>query len=255
MPGGLTNRAEPAFWVQTLRPDPDTKPREWRKFKNETLKPAVAEISQRTSLEIKLVEYKQGRAVVSVQFAVKRKLVEREMTSLDLSMVERAAALGIKEKDLDHLTDEFGDEQVAKGIDAMLGRMRAKPNEPIKHALVYLRKTLRNGFGALNFANADSETSSDAPRSGSLMAPDSSVPSAWLSERKRELNERLDQLDAAELEKYVEKARATMRSVGTLTNAMQKRLDGKQYRTPMVWEYIRAAYAEEHYGADWKAQA
>ena len=117
VPGGLTNRAEPSFWVQTLRPDPDTKPREWRKFKNETLKPAVAEISQRTSLDVRLIEYKQGRAVVAVQFAVKRKTAEREMSSVDLSLVEHAASLGIKERDLDQLVDEYGEEMVAKALE------------------------------------------------------------------------------------------------------------------------------------------
>jgi hypothetical protein len=250
VPGGLTNRAEPAFWLQTLRPDPDTKPREWRKFKNETLKPAVAEISQRTSLDIRLIEYKQGRAVVAVQFAVKRKTAESEMSSVDLSLVEHASGLGIKERDLDQLVDEYGDELVGKALHAMQGRQRAQPTAPINHPVAYIRKSLRNGLGGLNFEQREADKAppaADIADSGERQREE-----AWLAQRKREINDALDNLDADELERYAGLARAAMRAAGILSAAMLKRLDNKQYRAPMVWEYIRAAYAAEVYGTNWK---
>lgn len=251
VPGGLTNRAEPAFWVQTLRPDPDTKPREWRKFKNETLKPAVAEISQRTSLDVRLIEYKQGRAVVAVQFAVKRKTTEREMSSVDLSLVEQAAGLGVKERDLDQLVDEFGEELIGKALQAMQGRQRAQPTVPINHPIAYLRKSLRNGLGGLNLEQTEA---AEAPPSAVDTADSSGRQrdEAWLAQRKREINDALDSLDADELERYAGLARAAMGAAGILSAAMQKRLDNKQYRAPMVWEYIRAAYAAEAFGTNWK---
>lgn len=250
VPGGLTNRAAPAFWVQTLRPDPETKPREWRKFKNETLKPALIEIKQRTSLDVRLLEFKKGRAVASIQFSVKRKVVETNATSVDLSLIEQAAALGIKERDLDLLSDEFGDEAVLKALRAMQGRQKAQPAIPISQPTAYLRKALRNGLGGL-----DLEPTSEP--GGRPPVPAVAISSladgnGWLAERKKELNDALNQLEPGELEYYVALATRKMRDAGTLTIAMQKRLDRKQYRTPMVWEYIRAAYAVHKYGANWK---
>lgn len=250
VPGGLTNRAEPSFWVQTLRPDPETKPREWRKFKNETLKPAVAEISKRTSLDVRLIEYKQGRAIVSVQFAVKRKATEKEISSVDLGLVEQAAALEIKERDLDQLVDQYGEELVGKAIQAMLGRQRAQPTVPIKFPLAYIRKSLRNGLGGLDLEQPEAEVTKEP--SVPLNAPERQASEEWLAHRKRELNDALDNLDTQQLEHYVELATAAMASAGILSPAMRKRLDNKQYRAPMVWEYIRSAYATVHYGGDWK---
>lgn len=256
VPGGLTNRADPSFWVQALRPDPETKPREWRKFKNETLKPAIAEISQLTSLEVELVEERKGRAVVSVQFQVRRKETDRVASSVDLTLVEQAAELGVKERDLDQLVEEYGEGKVKKAIDAAAGRLRAQPTVPIKHPVAYLRKSLRNSLAdSLFSAESQSDATSDvtpapAPATGASRPED-----AWLEQRKREVNEALDQLTAEELEPYAARARDSLASKSLLSPAMQRRFEQKQYRSPVVWEYIRAAYAEQQFGPNWRTSA
>jgi hypothetical protein len=250
VPGGLTNRAEPSWWVQALRSDPDTKPREWRKFKNETLKPAVAEISQRTGLEVRLVEYKQGRAVVEVQFAVKRKPVAQEMSRVDLSLVEQAAELGIRERDLDLCVDEYGEELVHRAVMAMQGRQRAQPTVPINSPLAYLRKALRNGVVGPLFEQQTSAQHQPAPEPGD--SPARERENAWLAQRKREINEELDELSAEELEEYAEMAKTAMAGSGVGTPSTMKRFAQKQYRSPLIWEYIRSAYASVKYGPHWK---
>lgn len=248
VPGGLTNRAEPEWWTRALRPDPETKPREWRKFKNETLKPAIAEISQRTSLEVKLVEYKQGRAVVSVQFAVKRKPAATFVEGVDLSLLDQASDLGIRERDLDQVLDEFGEPAVKLALDSLQARQRAQPHVPIHHPLNYLRKSLRN-VGAGPLFEPPSSTL-EPVRPSTADQPSSSEQ--WLAERRRELNEELDALSPEQFEHYVQVAREDMANSGLLTASMKRRLDNKQYQAPMVREFLRAAYARDRYGADWK---
>lgn len=252
VPGGLTNRADPSFWVQALRPDPETKPREWRKFKNETLKPAIAEISQLTSLDVELVEERKGRAVVSVQFQVRRKETDRVASSVDLTLVEQAAELGVKERDLDQLVEEYGEGKVKKAIDAAAGRLRAQPTVPIKHPVAYLRKSLRNSLAdSLFSAESQSDANSNvtpAPATGVSRPED-----AWLEQRKREVNDALDQLTAEELEPYAARARESLATKSLLSPAMQRRFEQKQYRSPVVWEYIRSAYAEQQFGPNWRA--
>ena len=84
------------------------------------------------------------------------------------------------------------------------------------------------------------------------VSPEHQRQEVWLAQRKTELNEQLDNLSPEELERYAGLAKSAMASAGVLSAAMQKRLDNKQFRAPMVWEYIRSAYAAASYGPDWK---
>lgn len=248
VPGGLTNRAEPSWWVQALRPDPETKPREWRKFKNETLRPAMAEISQKTSLQVDLVEYKKGRAVVEAQFTVKRKQVEPVVAPIDLTLVEQAHGLGIKERDLDPLVDEFGEDKVKAVLDNMQGRQRAQPTALIKHPTAYLKQSLRNTVHGNLFERA----AEPAPATSSTDENPRARAEAWAAQRSREIGAELDNLSADELERLAEIARTSIINAGLMTTAMQRRFDSKQYQAPMIRSYIKLAYAEERYGARWK---
>ena len=250
VPGGLTNKAAPEFWVSTLRPDSDTKPREWRKFKNETLKPAITEINHRTSLDIRLVEFRQGRGVSAVQFAVKRKQSEIVLAAVDISLVEHATALRIKERDLDQLVDEYSEDQVKKAITAIEGRMRAQPTVEIKSAVAYVRATLRNGATGSLFALQPERT--PEPR---RIQPGEAAEPAWLTVRRAEIQAHLDSLEPGSLERYATIAREQLAAKKMLTPSVQKRFDSGQYRSPMVWDSIRRAYAEERFGADWQSQA
>jgi hypothetical protein len=250
-PGGLTNRAAPEFWTQALRHDPDTKPREWRKFKNETLKPAIAEICQRTSIDVDLVEFKQGRAVTQVQFKVKRKPVAQNVTAVDVGLVEQAEELGIKERDLDQLTDTYGEDAIRKSLDVMRGRMRAQPTNPINNPLNYFRKLLRSGGGSLFEPDARAEPEPQRITERVATAPVVSQPDDY-GRLVQQLNEELDELDADAIERYAEKARAQLIGTGLDTPATIKRFASKQYRSPIIREFIREAYASEKYGRDWK---
>lgn len=250
VPGGLTNRGTPDWWITALRADAKESKREWRKFKNETLKPALAEISQRTSLEVRLVEYKKGKSVTEVQFAVRRKRSEEEGDPgpVSLTVVDKALNHGIKERDLDALVDQYGEDMVVRALNAIDARNKVQMKESIEHPLAYLRKVLRNaGTGGLF----------DAPIAPSralhpVSATTTRDEDAWLQERRRQINAELEAMSAEQVEEFADLARAKLSEVGGLTAAMQKRFAAKQYQAPMVREYIRAAYAEKVYGPDWK---
>ncbi|RYF69175.1 MAG: hypothetical protein EOO22_16550 [Comamonadaceae bacterium] len=87
--------------------------REWRKFKSERVKEAVEEINWETDLEIELIEHRQARVVIEVQFAVRKR--SRVVTRLDArqpvdaNLVLRAETLDIREIKLDALVKEFGE--------------------------------------------------------------------------------------------------------------------------------------------------
>lgn len=250
-PGGLTNRGSPEFWTKALRHDPETKPREWRKFKNESLRPAIAEICQRTGLDVRLVEYKQGRAVTEVQFAVKRKPAEQELNPVDLSLTDRAMEFGIRERELDQLVDAHGEDAVSKSLDIMRGRQRAQPTVPINNPSGYLRKLLRGGGGRLfekpQEAELEPATLQPSQSNSQLTQPESEY-----EERLRQINEELDELSPAELDKYAAQAREDIAGTAVDTPATMRRFANRQYRSPLIWEFIRNAYAIEKFGKDWK---
>lgn len=256
-PGNLTNRAEPSWWVAALRPDSDTKPREWRKFKNETLKPAMAEISQRTSLSVELVEHKKGRTVSEAQFRVKHRVVQPVHEPVDLGLVAMAADLGIRERDLDLLVDEVGEEAVRNALGVLADRMRNVPGMPIKHPLAYLKNLARKGSSLFD------ETPADTARQAPAAAPSASATHpavqddgtrAIAAARHAQIAAEVDALSESELEHYARIAQNKLRTSGLLTPVMAKRFDSRQFGSPLIRQYIKEAYAEDQHGADWRSQ-
>ena len=102
-PSGMTSRKPVQWWADALSgTPPGSERREWRKFKNERVKEAVAAINEETDLEIALVEHRQGRAVEEVQFSVREKrTLARSRTvgqvPVDANLVLRAESLGVRE--------------------------------------------------------------------------------------------------------------------------------------------------------------
>jgi len=243
-PGGLTNRASTDWWANALRTDPKETTREWRKFKNETLKPALAEINQRTSLEVKLVEFKQGRAVTEIQFQVRKKQILPTPEPANLQLVDKAESMGIKERDLDSLVDLYGEAKVQRGIDALEGRTRVQLKERVAQPLNYLKRILKNDLDTESLFN-ESEGGNSAPDSrnatSKLAQADDSAAQLL---RIKEINDALDALSPDEIEALATRARALMGDKVAMAPAIKKRFDAKQYRSPAIRHYIRVAYLE-----------
>jgi hypothetical protein len=150
-PSGLTSRKPVQWWADALSSAPaGSERREWRKFKSERVKEAVADINRETDLEIELIEHKQGRAVVEAQFAVRRKRLAHKGRAglaavVDAHLVLRAESLGIREVKLEGLILEFGEEPVRDKLDQLERRSAMQALRGIDNAYSYLRAMLRNG--------------------------------------------------------------------------------------------------------------
>ena len=76
-PGGLTARQHWTWWRPVLTGAPESQVgiySEWKYFKRDVIKGAVAEVNQITDLEIEAVEHRStGRSIGDLQFKVKRK--------------------------------------------------------------------------------------------------------------------------------------------------------------------------------------
>ncbi|HYE71039.1 MAG TPA: replication initiation protein [Aquabacterium sp.] len=144
-PGGVTSRHPWDWWVQVLRGSEGSKQREWRKFKNEFVNPAIREINAVSDIEVELAEYKQGRAIADVQFAVRKKPAQsmpNKPEPPDVTGLLRAARLGVRETEAETLIERFGDEAMAAALDAMERFIEANAGKPIVNKAAYLKAIL-----------------------------------------------------------------------------------------------------------------
>ena len=104
---GLTARQPWTWWRPVLTGSPDTEAsvkQEYRFFKRDVLKLAIAEVSAATDLDVELIEHKAGRFISDIQFQVTKKRQEtlplrHPPVPVDLSQVVRATAAGIRVED------------------------------------------------------------------------------------------------------------------------------------------------------------
>ena len=144
-PGGVTSRHPWDWWVQVLRGSEGSKQREWRKFKNEFVNPAIREINAVSDIEVELAEYKLGRAIADVQFAVRKKPAQampNKPEPPDVTVLLRAARLGVREADAETLVERFGEAPMAAALDAMERFVQANAGKPIVNKAAYLKAIL-----------------------------------------------------------------------------------------------------------------
>jgi hypothetical protein len=253
-PGGLTSRQNPEFWIAVLREGGGLKPREYRKFKNELLMPAVEDVCRETEIEIELVEHRDGgRQVSSVQFKVRRKS-KREVRTPDLadvSLVMRAAKIGIRESDFDALVQKFGVERVAAGLAAMDNYLDDKVATPILNRLAYLKRVLSNiaGEGDVppknNGAEKQTVQANPAQERKALEA-------AWLSRRIRQIRTEFAALSQEERNNWIEQAAQRISASSVFSLAVKRRLGERDWESPLISTMILDAYASAVHGGDWK---
>lgn len=261
-PSGVTSRKPVQWWINALSQAPaGAERREWRKFKNERIKDAVEQISGETDLEVELIEHKQGRAVVEVQFAVRRKRLVSKQRQLpgdlvDANLVLRAESLGIREVKLDGLIKEFGEARVRSQVDVLERRAANNNLKGIENAYSYLRSLLRNDGGELD---ASVKAVQDPP---SMPAESPSFSTVTLDDFQsagaQEKNERiaaikreLAELDAEPRGVWIRSALDDLRAKGLLSAVIQRRAAQGDWAFGLLGITVVKMYAIQTYGVEW----
>ncbi|VTU43236.1 replication initiation protein [Variovorax sp. RA8] len=265
-PSGVTSRKPVAWWVDALSNGPGPERREWRKFKNERVKDAVAEINAETDLDVDLIEHKQGRVITEVQFAVRKKrqaVPARPASSepVDATLVLRAETLGIREIKLEGLIKEFGDERVRTQIDVLERRAANKTLRSVDNAFSYLRSLLRNEPQQESLL----ESAPAAPVEVRAPAPTPSTPPAanangaagkeasnYLREQIQTIKQELAALEPAQLKRWVDQALQDLARKGALNAVISRRAAQGDVLHGMLGSAVVYAYADATYGPDWK---
>ena len=253
-PGGLTSRHEPEFWTRVLREGGGIKPREFRKFKNELLMPAVAEINEETEIEVELIEHREQSTLLSVQFKVARRAKERVRIpdAADVTLVMRAAKLGVRESDLDALGAKYGPLKLTEGLDAMEAYMSEPGASKILNRGGYLKAVLANRFpdggvpAPLSPAEPRPELKVDPKREQQELVD------AWKANRQKQIRAEFSALPEGEKEKWIDQAAPAILQSSVATPAIRRRLADRDWESPLISRVVLDVYATSRHGAGWK---
>ena len=136
-PGHKTARQHWRWWKPVLTGfSGDDSKSEYRFFKRDVLHKAIAEINERTNLEVKgPIEHKErdNKTVAEIQFEVwlKGQRTAREpkkplqdINPQDLPVIGRAVSVGVKQNDAENLLRKHGSAPMASAVDDLENRMQ-----------------------------------------------------------------------------------------------------------------------------------
>jgi hypothetical protein len=251
VPGGLTTRKPPEFWSGVLREGGGAKPREWRKFKNELLTPAIADINEKTEITIELREHRDRGLVSQVQFAVARKVktATQVPAPADVTLVMRGSTLGVREEDIDLLVTKYGAMKVAESLDAIDAQLAE--NKLIHNRAAYLRRILANRFPEAEGQGGElsaSEISITMPATRRRVRENEAE--AWKADRIKLVHADFERLDPSEQERWISEA-ADRLLVSTPSPGVRKRLAERDWQSPLIRMAVLNAFASARFGSRW----
>lgn len=258
---GQTARKAWTWWRPVLlgRPDDERLQRlEYRIFKRDTLRPALAEINALADIEVEMLEFKAGRFVSDLQFSVRKKpqrvLALRQRSAsepVDVGVLASAERLGIDHSRIERLIEEFGDAAVATGVEAVERRVASAFPEPLRDPLRYLKSVLP-GHAAAQVEVLEKVEAAKNSEAAPVLSSErlAQWEKRWLAERIETLAAEIAGLPSdqqAELVLHLQEALLQRNA----HPAVIQRLVGKGWTHPMVRHEMVSFYATGAYGAGW----
>ena len=216
-PTRVTFKQTYEFWFHVLTGTPieggEPAP-EYKYFKRDVVKPAIAEINANTDIEIELVEYKLGRRVESLQFKVSLKpQAALEFVPeidpgplLNMQVVEKIMRLGITQPDATEIFAQYGEQSVLSHIDLVEKRQNAKSGTTLASPAAYFKVAIANGYAT----NPHLAEPVSASKQETEPMPKKDLRALYIAARSKQAFDYFSELEATEqneiLSRFVDQA-------------------------------------------------
>ena len=269
---GRTSRQAWRWWQPVLSGNPTserTERQEYRIFKRDTLKPAVAEVNAITDIEVELVEHKQGRFIDEIQFKIQPKkqaslVLGQAPKPVEMGLIERARRLGIADDVAENLCQEHGDDAFATALDALERRIATSFPEPLRDPARYLRALMPAEAHKAHKARLQATVRADDQADPFSARDDPQGPAArelqarrqarwlaeWLNRRREQMADEVAGLSAQGQADLVLELQADM-DRRNVHPSLRKRLHTSGWRHPMVRSEMIRFYATAVHGEAW----
>lgn len=258
-----TARQPWSWWRPVLSGKPETvktQQQEYRFFKRDVLKPAIAEVNALTDITVELVEYKAGRFISDLQFRIAKKATAKASTprtppvALDLSLVSRARKMGVDDDRAEGLLHAHGEVALKSGLDALEKRIEAAYPDPLRDPGRYL-KVLMEGDAV---RTAKTELAQEAPAASKVAEPvkvtESQRDTRWREEWMRRRREKvIADLGALSEDEQMRISELLLESMNerNVHPSILKRLQTSGWQHPLVLSEMVRFYAKACMGEDW----
>ncbi|WP_157991389.1 replication initiation protein [Caldimonas tepidiphila] len=258
---GRTARQPWSWWRPVLSGKPETdktRKQEYRFFKRDVLKLAIAEVNAITDITVELVEHKAGRFISELQFKVAKKAqaalpLRAPPAPLDLSLVIRAQKLGIDDLHAEELLHEHGDAALRAGLDALEKRIATAYPEPLRDPYRYLR-TLLTGEASRAPKKETIEIANQPAAPRQNMVIESKRHARWQEEWLRRRREKvISDLQSLSEEEQTRIAALLLDDMEArkVHPSIRKRLQTSGWQHPMVLHEMVRFYAAASIGEHW----
>ena len=261
-PGHKTARQHWRWWKPVLTGvSGDDSKSEYRFFKRDVLNRAIAEINERTNIEVKgPIEHKErdNKTVAEIQFEVwikghasthdNRKPLH-DVTPDDLPIIGRAISAGLKQEEAERLLRKHGRSPLTSAVEDLETRLQMPSDVvgEVRKPSSWLKENLeRKAKRAKATANMPSTKKISAEEMKKRKA---AWTESWLRTRKDDLQSGFEELSALEQAALLEKFKVELAS----RNFPQylKRLETSGWQHPMIKDSFIKFIGVELIGPDW----
>lgn len=220
-PTRVTYKQTYEFWFHVLTGNPiegEEPAPEYKYFKRDVVKPAIAEINANTDIEIELVEFKLGRRVESLQFKVSLKPQAAlefmpEINPgplLDMKIVEQIMRLGITQEDATEIFAQYGEQSVLSHIALVEKRQNAKSGTTLASPAAYFKVAIANGYAT----NPHLAEPAASLKQETVPEPKKDLRAQYIAARSKQAFDYFSELEATEqseiLTRFVEQSDKTI---------------------------------------------
>lgn len=259
---GRTARQHWRWWLPVLTglPTSDSdklEKTEYRFFKRDSLKPAIAEINAITDIDVELVEYKSGKSISEVQFLVRPKaqvslLVNKNPPSpVDFLVIKQAVELGIGDAKAEELVGHFGEAAVRAGLKSLQSRVATSFPEPVRDPFRYL-KSILSGEQIKQAAESlmPQQPAQELQHEKKKIEIKASWNDEWMRRQRAKVTEMLLEQSAEAIDELTAALMDSMRQANSHPSLI-KRLQTSGWNHPLVKHLMLDFYARAALGENW----